>query len=269
MTLWSLLAANLSAALLLMILAWLVHLFAGKASVADAFWGPGFAVIAWLSLVLGQGDPGRKILITLLVTVWAVRLAVHITRRSLGKPEDRRYAAMRARHPQGFWLRSLPLVFLLQGALIWVVSLPVQLGIHKPGPGVFTWLDWLALLLWGLGFAFEVLGDEQLRRFKADPANQGKTLDLGLWAYTRHPNYFGETLMWWALFLMAVQVRGGLWSGVGPLLLTMLLLKVSGVKLTEKSMEQTHADLASYRRRVSPFFPWPPKQQSSSPRAKV
>lgn len=269
MTLWNLLAVNGAAALLVMILAWVVHLATGKASVADSFWGPGFAVIAWLSYALGQGDPGRKTLMAVLVTVWALRLAIHITRRSLGKPEDPRYADMRAGHPGWFWLRSLPTVFLLQGAILWVVSLPMQLGMHGPAPAALTLLDWLGLLFWCLGFCFEVLGDEQLRRFKADPANRGKTLDRGLWAYTRHPNYFGETLMWWALFLMAVQVRGGLWSFAGPLLLTVLLLKVSGVRLTEKKMGETHSDLASYRRRVSPFFPWPPKQQSSSPRAKV
>jgi steroid 5-alpha reductase family enzyme len=141
---------------------------------------------------------------------------------------------------------------------MWVVSLPVQLGIHSPTPQGLSWVDILGLVLWLTGFFFEAVGDAQLARFKAEPANKGRILDTGLWAYTRHPNYFGETLMWWALFLIAVQVPGGLWSALGPLVLTFLLLRISGVRLTEATMDKSYSDLDRYKQQVSPFFPWPP-----------
>lgn len=259
MNLLNFLTVNLAAALVVMILAWLTHLLLGKASVADSFWGPGFGAIAWLSFVLGQGDATRKTCIAVLVFLWAIRLAFHVTRRNWGRVEDPRYTDMRARHPESFWIRSLPKVFLLQGLLLWVVSLPVQWGMRQPGPEALTFLDGLGICLWIFGFFWEAVGDEQLYRFKSNPDNRGKILDRGLWRYTRHPNYFGETVMWWALFLMALPVHGGWLTFIGPLLLTVLLLRVSGVRLTEKKMNSTYSELADYRRRVSPFFPLPPK----------
>ena len=264
MTLLLVLLINLAVAAAVMTGAWAAHLYLGKASVADSFWGPGFAVIAWTTWVLASDPTPRSALVLTLVTIWALRLAWHITRRSRNKPEDTRYREMRSKHPQTFWMRSLGTVFLLQAGLMWVVSLPVQVGIHSPVPQGLTWVDWLGLILWLAGFFFEAVGDAQLARFKADPANKGRILDTGLWAYTRHPNYFGETLMWWALFLIAAQIPGGLWSGVGPLVLIFLLLRVSGVRLTEATMGKSYSDLDRYKQRVSPFFPWPsqkaPKQ---------
>lgn len=260
MSLSSLLFMNFIVAAMVMFVAWIVHLGLSKASVADSFWGPGFAVIAWTTWVCTQGHALRSALILTLVTIWALRLAWHITRRSRNKPEDPRYREMRFKHPQTFWIRSLGTVFLLQALLMWIISLPVQLGINSPTPQELTWVDWLGLIFWLAGFFFEAVGDAQLARFKANPANKGRILDTGLWAYTRHPNYFGETLMWWALFLIAAQVPGGLWSAIGPLVLTFLLLRVSGVRLTEATMGKSYSDLDRYKQRVSPFFPWPPKK---------
>jgi steroid 5-alpha reductase family enzyme len=262
MNLLGLLLVNLGAAAVVMAVAWCVHLVTGKASVADSFWGPGFAVIALLSFGLTDGDPASKSLIVVLVTVWALRLAWHVTERSMGQPEDPRYADMRAAHPKYFPLRSLLTVFLLQAVIMWLVSLPVQLGMRAPASPGLGFLDWLGLLLWLFGFFWEAMGDEQLRRFKADPANRGKVLDYGLWRYTRHPNYFGEACMWWALFLVACGAEGGWWSFIGPLLLTVLLLRVSGVALTEKKMEERHDDYAEYKRRTSAFLPMPPRDVS-------
>jgi steroid 5-alpha reductase family enzyme len=258
MTLPLILFISLAVAAAVMTVAWAVHLYLGKASVADSFWGPGFAVIAWTTWILAPDPTLRSVLLLTLVTIWALRLAWHITRRSRNKPEDPRYREMRSKHPQTFWIRSLGTVFLLQAGLMWIVSLPVQLGIHSPVPHGLSWVDMLGLLLWLAGFFFEAVGDAQLARFKAEPANKGRILDTGLWAYTRHPNYFGETLMWWALFLIAVQVPGGLWSALGPLVLTFLLLRISGVRLTEATMDKSYSDLDRYKQQVSPFFPWPP-----------
>jgi steroid 5-alpha reductase family enzyme len=260
MSLMDLFLANLLAALIVMVIAWAVHLIAGKASVVDSFWGPGFAVIAWLSVSMGQGDGMRKGLIAVLVTIWALRLAWHVTRRNKGEPEDHRYADMREKHPEKFWIRSLATVFGLQALVMWVVSLPIQLGMYAPtatGPG---FLAGFGFALWFFGFFWEAVGDEQLYRFKSDPENRGKVFDQGLWRYTRHPNYFGEMVMWWSIFFIAVGAPGAWWSIIGPMVLTILLLKVSGVSLTDKKMSIRHPDFDDYKRRVSAFIPWPPKE---------
>lgn len=262
MNLIALLFLNLVTAAAAMTAAWAVHLATGKASVADSFWGPGFALIAVVTFWLTEGDPASKSLITVLVMAWAVRLAWHVTRRNMGKPEDPRYADMRAKHPETFRMRSLVTVFLLQALVMWIVSLPIQLGMRTPASPGLGALDWLGLLVWIFGFFWEAVGDEQLRRFKADPANKGKVLDSGLWRYTRHPNYFGEACMWWGLFIIACGASGGWWSFIGPLVLTILLLRFSGVALTEKKMEERHDDYGEYKRRTNAFFPGKPKDDS-------
>ena len=151
MTLSLILVINLVVAAMVMTVAWGVHLCLGKASVADSFWGPGFAVIAWTTWIVTSDPTLRAALLLILVTIWALRLAWHITRRSQNKPEDPRYREMRSKHPQTFWVRSLGTVFLLQAGLMWVVSLPVQLGINSPAPQGLTWVDWLGLILWLAG----------------------------------------------------------------------------------------------------------------------
>ena len=204
----TILAWNLAAVLALMTGAWLLSLILEDASIADVVWGLGFVLVAWLTFFLADGHLPRKLLMAALVTVWGLRLAVHIGWRKRGKGEDRRYRAWRARHGKRFWWVSLFTVFGIQGLLLWVISLSVQAGQTAREPASLGVLDLAGLAVWCVGFLFEAVGDAQLARFKADPSNRGHVMDRGLWAYTRHPNYFGECLMWWGLFLIALSAPG-------------------------------------------------------------
>ncbi|MGD8230045.1 MAG: DUF1295 domain-containing protein, partial [Desulfobacteraceae bacterium] len=195
------------------------------------------------------------------VTVWGLRLAIHIAGRNLGKGEDRRYQAWRASYGPKFWWVSLFTVFGTQGILLWVISLVTQAGQISATPHKLVWVDALGLLVWAVGFFFEAVGDWQLRRFKANPENRGKVMEQGLWAYTRHPNYFGECLMWWGLFLIALAAPGNIWTIISPLTITILLLKVSGVTLLEKSITETRPKYRDYMESTSAFVPWFPKRK--------
>jgi steroid 5-alpha reductase family enzyme len=166
---------------------------------------------------------------------------------------------MRARHGKRFPIVSLYSVFALQGLLIWVVSLPLQVAETSRAPARLTWLDWAGVIVWLIGFAFESIGDLQLARFKAEPANKGKVMDRGLWRYTRHPNYFGDALLWWGFFLIAMSTTAGAWTLISPLIMTGLLMKVSGVALLEKTLVKTKPEYSNYRRRTNAFFPWFPR----------
>jgi steroid 5-alpha reductase family enzyme len=258
----SIYSTNLAVILGCMIALWLLSLALKDASIADIFWGLGFVILAWLSFFLTEGYLGRKVLICTLVTVWGLRLAIHIGRRNWGKGEDRRYQKWRAKYGSKFWWVSLFTVFGTQGVLLWVISLASQAGQISPEPGRWVWQDALGLLVWAVGFFFEAVGDWQLARFKADPENRGQVMDRGLWAYTRHPNYFGECLMWWGLFLIALANPGNFWTMVSPLTITYLLLKVSGVSLLEKSIVETRPKYRDYIERTSAFVPWFPKRRA-------
>jgi steroid 5-alpha reductase family enzyme len=179
----------------------------------------------------------------------------------LGKGEDRRYQAWRASYGPKFWWVSLFTVFGTQGILLWVISLVTQAGQISATPHKLVWVDALGLLVWAVGFFFEAVGDWQLRRFKANPENRGKVMEQGLWAYTRHPNYFGECLMWWGLFLIALAAPGNIWTIISPLTITILLLKVSGVTLLEKSITETRPKYRDYMESTSAFVPWFPKRK--------
>ena len=243
-----------------MLLLWLLSLKLKDASIVDVFWGLGFALLAWTSHVVTDGFAPRKLLITALATVWGVRLAWHIGSRNLGKGEDFRYQAMRRKHGERFPVVSLYTVFALQGALMWIISLPLQAAQNSAAPDSLTTLDWLGTAVWLFGFGFETIGDRQLKRFKENPANTGKVMNRGLWAYTRHPNYFGDAVLWWGYFLIACAA-GAWWTIFSPVLMTALLLKVSGVALLEKSLRRTKPDYESYVRRTNAFFPWMPKSE--------
>jgi steroid 5-alpha reductase family enzyme len=169
---------------------------------------------------------------------------------------------MRAHYGLRFRWISLFTVFLLQGALLWFVSLPLQLAAAQNSEQPFRALDALGVTVFLIGFAFEAVGDWQLSRFKGDAANAGRVLDRGLWRYTRHPNYFGDFLVWWGLFLLAAAC-GAWWTIAGPLMMSVLLLRVSGVSLLERSLNQRKPEYAEYVRRTSSFFPWPPRHQPS------
>ena len=241
-----------------MIITWVVSLVLRDASVVDPVWPLAFIAVAITALIAGSGDEGRRILIACVVAIWGARLSIHLLVRNAGKEEDFRYAAMRAKRGHRFWLTSLITVFLLQGLLVWVVSLPVQLSAIPDRP--LGWLAIIGAIVWVLGLAFEAIGDAQLTRFKANPASRGQVLNTGLWRYTRHPNYFGDFLVWWGIFLIAAESGAGAWGFAGPLLMTLLLVKVSGAGLLEKDIAVRRPGYADYVRRTSGFIPRPPKR---------
>jgi steroid 5-alpha reductase family enzyme len=247
-----------------MLLLWFASLRLRDASIVDSFWGLGFVIAAWSYFALTpDGYLGRKWLVVALVTIWGLRLSVHIFLRNRGKGEDFRYQQWRQEHGARWPLRSLFQVFFLQGFLMWVISNPLLAAQQAATPDRLTALDLLACLVWLVGFIFEAAGDHQLARFRADPANRGKVLDMGLWRYTRHPNYFGDAAQWWAFGLLALATPGGYWTLYSPLLMTLLLLRVSGVTLLEKSLAETKPAYRDYVRRTSSFFPWFPRRQGN------
>ena len=252
--------ASAVAVLALMIAVWSLSLARKDASIVDIFWGFGFVVVAWVSFAFGDGPDGRKWLVVALASAWGLRLAVHLFRRNWGHGEDWRYRAMRRAHPDNFGRWTLVNVFGLQGLLMYAVSLPLQMAMVQGAPDVFVPVDYIGVALWVLGLAFEAVGDWQLKRFKADPANQGQVMDRGLWRYTRHPNYFGDALLWWGLFLLAAAHPVMIWTVVSPLVMSFLLTRVSGVPLLEMSMKRRKPGYEEYMRKTSGFFPLPPRK---------
>ncbi len=226
--------------------------------VADIAWGPGFIVCAWAVFLLrGQAHP-RAWLALALVTLWGGRLAWHIFRRNRGREEDFRYAAWRRQWGRWFVPRTFLQVFMLQGLLLLLISAPLLLVVGQPQPPL-GWLDLLGALVWLKGFLFEVIGDRQLAAFIKDPANRGKLMTRGLWSLTRHPNYFGEAVLWWGMGIIALSAPNG-WLGlVGPAVITFLLLFVSGVPLLEKKYAG-RPDWEDYKKRTSKFVPWFPRK---------
>ncbi|WKZ81854.1 MAG: DUF1295 domain-containing protein [Acidimicrobiia bacterium] len=236
---------------------WVISLLVRDASIVDPFWGPGFVLIAWTAFVTAEDPGGRGLLLAILVTVWGLRLGLHLAIRNLGKGEDYRYQEFRRRWGRRFPAVSLGTVFLLQALLAWVVSLPVQVAMVDGGaPGLIAIAG---VAVWAVGFFFETVGDLQLVRFKRSPENAGTVMDGGLWRYSRHPNYFGDFTVWWGHFLVAVARPASLWTVVGPLLMSFLLLRVSGVTLLERTITSRRPGYEEYVRRTSAFFPRPPK----------
>jgi steroid 5-alpha reductase family enzyme len=243
----------------LMILLWLLSLALKNSSIVDIFWGTGFVIVAWTAFFLtSDGYEARKWLLVILVTIWGLRLSLHILRRNWGKPEDFRYQAWRAQAGAAWWWRSLFKVFLLQGALLWIISTPLLAAQYSPEPDHLTQLDFLAIPVWLTGFFFEAVGDWHLARFKANPDNKGKVLSTGVWRYTRHPNYFGDATQWWAYYLIALSA-GAWWTIFSPILMTLLLMRVSGVTLLEKTLKEEKPGYKEYIETTSGFFPWFPK----------
>ena len=240
-------------------LLWLVSLRVEDSSIVDSAWGPGFVLVTSVAAVLGGGYPWRRYLVLILITMWGLRLGLHIFARNQGHGEDRRYTRMRERRGRSWWWVSYFQVFLLQAVILWIVSSPVQAASASADPDSLTLLDGLGALMWLTGFLFEAVGDHQLKAFKADQANAGKVMDRGLWRYTRHPNYFGDATVWWGIGLIAVQVERGWVSLIGPLLMTFLLLRVSGVALLESDLKKRKPEYADYVRRTNAFIPGPPK----------
>ncbi len=238
----------------------LVALRVGRHAVVDVAWGLGFTAIAVAAFVAGHGDPARSWLTLVLTAAWGLRLATHILLRSRGAGEDPRYAAMLATatgSPTVFVLRR---VYLTQGVVMLFVSLPVQVAmVQRTGLG---WLTWVGVIVWGVGFAFETVGDLQLQRFRDDVSNRGKVLDTGLWRYTRHPNYFGDATAWWGLFVVAASAWPGILFVLSPLAMTANLMKGTGAKLLEKDIGDRRPEYVEYVKRTSGFFPLPPQKGS-------
>jgi steroid 5-alpha reductase family enzyme len=243
-----------------MLITWLVSLPLRNASIVDITWGLGFVVVAWVVRAQGDTETTRQWLLVAMVTIWGLRLAGHLFLRNHGEPEDYRYRAMRKRYGDRFPIISLATVFLLQGVLMWVVSLPVQLGQVPDSPDVGL-IGVIGVVVWLVGFAFETVGDLQLARFKRDRSNEGKVLDTGLWRYTRHPNYFGDCCAWWGIAIVAAESGTGAWGVIGAIVMTVLLLRVSGVALLERSLSKRKPDYQAYVDRTSAFVPLPPKRR--------
>jgi steroid 5-alpha reductase family enzyme len=237
-------------------LTWAVSIPLKNASIVDSLWSLLFAMAAGTYAALVSAPGPRTTLILVLILVWALRLAGYITFRNWGHGEDRRYQAIRARNEPNFAAKSLYLVFWFQAVLAWIISLPLLGAIASPRP--LMWLDYLGVAIWLVGFVFEAGGDWQLARFKADPDNSGKVMDRGFWRYTRHPNYFGDFAVWWGFFLIALAA-GAWWSIIAPIIMSTLLMKVSGVRLLEKDIGERRPKYAEYIRRTNAFFPWLPR----------
>lgn len=234
-----------------------VSLIKKRNDVADVAWGLGFVLLAWTSFFLSSDSGMRGLLVGILVSIWGLRLAWHIHKRNKGKAEDYRYLAWRKEWGKWFYPRSYVQVYLLQGILLFLIVLPVLLINKNVGPSLGV-LDFVGVVIWLFGFYFEVVGDAQLARFIKNPANKGKLMQSGLWAYTRHPNYFGEVTQWWGIWLVALSVPSGVFAIIGPLTITFLILKVSGIPLLEKKMEE-NPEFSEYKRKTSIFIPLPRK----------
>ncbi len=237
---------------------YIVSVFKKRNDVADVAWGIGFILLSWLSLALSVEVSARGLILAVLVTVWGMRLAVHIFRRNRGKAEDYRYQAWRQAWGKWFYLRSYGQVYLLQGALLFLITVPILL-VNKNIGQPLGHSDLLGVLVWVLGFVFEAVGDAQLATFIKNPENKGGLLQAGLWKYTRHPNYFGEVTQWWGVWLVAMGAQISWISIIGPLTISVLILKVSGIPMLEKKMQE-NAAFAEYARRTNKFFPWLPKK---------
>jgi steroid 5-alpha reductase family enzyme len=241
------------------VMLWLASLLRRDASLVDRWWGFGFLVLGlWYASSRPTPMPLAGWLLLLLVGTWGLRLSLHLTLRNWGQGEDYRYRAMRERHGRRFPFISLGTVFLLQGLLTWVIGMPLYAGLSaSPADAGASWLTWAGLVAWLAGFGFEVVGDLQLAAHRADPSRRGTVLRTGVWRYTRHPNYFGDALLWWGHWLVAASV-GGAWTAFAPALMTFLLMRVSGVTLLEKKLVESRPGYREYVASTSAFFPrWP------------
>jgi steroid 5-alpha reductase family enzyme len=258
------LATNAAILVAAIIILWLVSIRLRDVSFIDSFWPLGMVMLAASTFIQAHdGAPQRKLLLLVLTSLWGLRLSIHLFTRWRAEGEDPRYKRILGgaieKKGWSFARASLVLVFAMQAPLLFIVCLPVQLGQIAPEPAATGWLAFAGKCLALVGIGFETIGDWQLRRFRADPASKGNVLDTGLWRYTRHPNYFGDCCVWWGLWLIAAETMPGLWSVAGPLLLTWLLTRLSGVPMLEHSLRKRRPGYEDYIRRTSSSFPWPPK----------
>lgn len=243
-----------------MAILWILSVFLKNVSIVDIFWGLGFVMVSSFYFYALEQIYTRHIIVWVLVTVWGLRLTFYLAFRNIGKGEDFRYQEFRRQYGiHRYWWVSFFQVFLLQGLLILVVSLPLLGTMVHTASNQLRWLDYIAIILWIIGFLFESIGDLQLAKFKNNPKNNGKVLDKGLWKYTRHPNYFGDTLVWWSYGVFTISA-GSYWPVIGSLIMTFLIIKISGVVLLEKTLVNNKPEYMEYTRKTSAFFPWFPKK---------
>ena len=255
----STLLTNLALIFAAMIVLWIVSLLRRDASIIDPVWGLGFVAIVWISSLLNRSSlNGRVLLLAGLTTLWGLRLSLFLLWRNWNHSEDRRYQAMRRVREKSFWWWSLFAVFLLQGGLMWFISLPLQIAAAEAAQTKFGAIDFLGLALWCTGLFFEAVGDWQLHRFKTQPENVKRVMEQGLWKYTRHPNYFGDFCIWWGRYLIAAA-GGAAWTLASPLVMSLLLMKVSGVALLESTISGRRPEYESYKKRTNAFFPGRPR----------
>ena len=249
------------AIMVLMTTLWVISIFIKNVSIVDAFWGVGFAVAGLLYYLMSDGETTRSLIVLILISLWALRLFIYLSTRNWGKGEDFRYQKFRKDYGEKrYWWFSFFQTFLLQGVLMWIVSLPLLGSMFSPDE-VFSLIDILAFTIVLIGISFEAIGDYQMARFKANSSNKGKVMDKGLWKYSRHPNYFGNACLWWGFALFSIAA-GNFYTIVGPAIMTFLLLKVSGVSLLERSLKKDKPEYEEYARKTSSFIPWFPKKQS-------
>jgi steroid 5-alpha reductase family enzyme len=246
--------------LALITLLWIWSVFIKNVSIVDIFWGFGFVVVNVIYAYMTGELNARKILILTLVSIWGIRLVIYLAIRNIGKGEDFRYQEFRRNYgPKRYWWFSFFQTFLLQGVLIMIISLPL-LGIHSSATsGDLNVLDYLGILVWIIGFTFETVGDFQLACFKKNVKNKGKVLNKGFWKYTRHPNYFGDSAVWWAYGIFSIAA-GSYWQIIGSIIMTLLIIKISGVSLLEKTLKDTKPQYRDYIQKTNSFFPWFPKK---------
>ena len=245
----------------LMVLLWAVSVALKDSSIADMYWGLGLVIAAWFTYFISEGVAARRVLVLTLVTLWGVRLSAYITWRNWGV-EDPRYARFRKNVEEkggNYVIHSLKHIYLLQGFFMWVTALVLIFAISVDTPANLGVSAYAGVALWTIGMFFEVVGDAQLARFRADPANKGKIMDRGLWRYTRHPNYFGEACVWFGFLLIACDNLAGFVTIVSPAVMLYALMGPTGKALLERRMRKSRPDFDAYVQRTSGFFPLPPK----------
>lgn len=246
--------------LVLVTLLWIWSVIITNASIVDLFWGVGFVVVNAFYVLMSGEINARKILILVLVSIWGLRLAIYLSWRNIGKGEDYRYQEFRRNYgAKRYWWFSFFQTFLLQGVLIMIVSLPLLGIVSSTESGELNLLDYFGIIIWFIGFAFEAGGDFQLSRFKKNLSNKGKVLNTGFWKYTRHPNYFGDSAVWWAFGIFSIAA-GSFWQVIGSIVMTLLLIKISGVALLEKTLKNTKPQYRDYIEKTNSFFPWFPQK---------
>ena len=258
---WMIYLDGLLVILVLAVLTWLLSLRLRDVSIVDSAWSLMFLGAAIAYLLNAGNIELRNTLILIMVSIWAIRLSAHLTWRNWGEPEDKRYQDIRKKYSPNFGIKSLFIIFLFQAALAWIITMPLYASLTLPGTSLS--LDVVGVALWLAGLSFESVADWQLARFKANPDNQGKVMDKGLWRYSRHPNYFGECLIWWGFYLLAVS-SGGWWTIVAPLLITWLLLKFSGVVMLEETIVNRRPAYTDYIKRTNAFIPGPVKSAKTT-----